>query len=112
MIEVKGSVKFFEYYEKKSINFFSEKYDVKEDIDIDEIIINAVRCNLTNPYLHVVNCSSRVVEDSTLYIRNGKTRPYTDSSEFKYSFNSYDDVIVLCDIDDKNRLIVNISTSY
>lgn len=114
MIEVKGSLKFIDFYREDKIDDKQTLYipKIPKTTEIREVIMNCIRFTCPVPVIFISELMDEI-DEHTVIIKSNET-PLTDwvNSELCFKFNKNDTVVILCDIDIDNRLIISISTSY
>lgn len=111
MIEVKGSLKFIDFYREDKIDDKQTQY-IPKTTEIREVIMNCIRFTCPVPVIFISELMDKL-DEHTVIIKSNEV-PLTDwvNSELCFKFNKNDTVVILCDIDIDNRLIISISTLY
>ena len=111
MISLKATTKFFDYYNKDENGDIKTQF-VPTTTDIKEVILNAIRFKCSDPVIFISENPDKDHE-YRMSIKSSelKTKDWP-GSEIYFKFSEEDTVLVLCDIDIGNRLIISISTSY
>lgn len=111
MVSLKATNKFFDYYRKDENGDIKTQF-IPKTTDIKEVILNAIRFKCSDPIIFISNTVDKDRE-YRISIKSSelKTKDWS-GSEIYFKFSEEDTVLVLCDIDVGNRLIISISTSY
>lgn len=111
MIVLKGAMGFFECYREDKIDDHQTQY-IPKTSEIREVIMNCIRFSCPTPVIFISELMDNL-DEHTMIIKSNEV-PLTDwvNSELCFKFNKDDTVVILCDIDIDNRLIISISTSY
>lgn len=111
MIVLKGTIKFFDFYREDKIDIYQTQY-IPKTTDVKEVILNTIRFNCQDPVMLISEIIDKFNENKIVIQSNKLQIEDSVNSELCFKFSKYDTVIVLCDIDISNRLIISISTSY
>lgn len=111
MIVLKGAMGFFECYREDKIDDHQIQY-IPKTSEIREVIMNCIRFSCPTPVIFISELMDKL-DEHTMIIKSNEV-PLIDwvNSELCFKFNKDDTVVILCDIDIDNRLIISISTSY
>lgn len=111
MITIKSTNRFFDFYRQDKIDDIKNEY-IPKTTDIKEVILNMIRFNCPDPIIFISTIPDKFNEYKVVIRSNELRSDHSTDSALYFKFNKEDTVVILCDIDINNRLIINMSTSY